>query len=201
MKRAAFVLSLAAAAAAPRRGAAQTLSVQDAIARLFTAPALDAAWFSPSFLASVPLDKIRAIIADIAGALGSFQTIAPNRSRFTLTFAHGTIQGEGVLNAQGAFDGLLFSRMQSPAAADRIAALFHSPAPPAAWFSERMLVAVPIERIDLVVSSLKTQFGPFQSATPSKDGAYDVEFANGSANALIFLGTDGKIEGLIFRPH
>jgi hypothetical protein len=201
MERKVFVLGVAVAAIAPAMGDAQTMSVQDAIARLFTAPALESSWFSASFLAAVPLEKSRAILADIAGTLGAFQTIAPNRSRYTLTFAGGTIQGEGRLDEAGAFTGLLFSRMQSAAAADRIAALFDTNPIPAAWFSDRMLDAVPIAKIGTIVSSMKTQYGAFHSTTPSKDGMYDVEFVNGSADALIFLGSDGKIEGLIFQPH
>jgi hypothetical protein len=201
MERRVFVLGVAAVAIAPAMGDAQTVSVQDAIARLFTAPAVESTWFSSNFLAAVPLEKVRAILAAIVGTLGAFQTIAPNRSRYTLTFAGGTIQGEGSLDEAGAFAGLLFSRMQSAAAADRIAALFRTDPPPAAWFSDRMLDSVPIAKIGTVVTSMKTQYGAFKSATPSKDGTYDVEFVNGSANALIFLGPDGKIEGLIFQPH
>ena len=79
--------------------------------------------------------------------------------------------------------------------------MFRTDPPPAAWFSDRMLDSVPIAKIGTVVTSMKTQYGAFKSATPSKDGTYDVEFVNGSANALIFLGPDGKIEGLIFQPH
>jgi hypothetical protein len=201
MERRQFVFGTAAVAMLPAMGDAQTMSVQAAIARLFTAPALESSWFSASFLAAIPLEKSHTIIADIVGTLGAFQSIAPNRSRYTLTFERGTIQGEGKLDEAGAFTGLLFSRMQSAAAADRIAALFKTEPPPAAWFSERMLDAVPIAKIDTVVSSMKSQYGAFQSTTPSKDGMYDVEFVNGSANALIFLGPDGKIEGLIFQPH
>lgn len=177
------------------------MSAQEAIARLFTAPAVEPAWFSSIFLAAVPLDKVRSILADIVTTLGPFQGIAPNRSRYTLTFAHGTIQADAKLDGTGAFTGLLFSRMQSAPAADRLAALFRTHPLPAAWFSDRFLAAIPVEKSGAIVAAMLDQYGNFVSATPSKDGSYDVEFANGSANALIFLGPEGKIEGLIFQPH
>jgi len=102
---------------------------------------------------------------------------------------------------RGAFTGLFFSRMQSAAAADRIAGLFHTVPIPSDWFSADMLAAVPIAQIRAITQSLTTQFGAFASATPVKDGSYDVEFANGAATFLIFIGADGKIEGLIAQPH
>jgi hypothetical protein len=125
MQRNAFALSLAAAASAPRFVVAQTLSVQDAITRLFTASTLQPAWFTPDMLAKAPVERMRSIIEGIVAALGPYQSIAPNRSRFTVTFAHGTVQIEGKLDDSGAFAGLFFSRMQGPA--DKIEGLVFQP--------------------------------------------------------------------------
>ena len=68
------------------------MTVEDAIARLFTAGALQPAWFTPTMLAAAPVERTRSIIDGIVAELGPYQSIAPNRSRFTVTFARGTIQ-------------------------------------------------------------------------------------------------------------
>jgi hypothetical protein len=201
MQRNAFVLSLAAAVGAPRFVAAQTLSVQDAISRLFTASTLQPAWFTSDMLAAAPVERTRSIIDEIVAALGPYQSIAPNRSRFTVTFARGTIQVEGTLDASGAFAGLFFSRMQGPAATQTLTTFFRTDPVPETLFSAKFLAAVPIEKSRVIAARFQRQFGPFVSATTVQDGSYDVEFANGSATALIFLGPADKIEGLIFQPH
>lgn len=201
MQRHAFIFSLAAAASAPAFVVAQTLSVQDAITRLFTASTLQPAWFTSAFLAAVPLERSRAIIDGVVAALGPYQSIAPNRSRFTVTFAHGTIQVDGKLDDSGAFAGLFFSRMQGPAATQSLTTFFTTKPVPDALFSDAFLAKIPIEKSRTIAVQLQDQFGPFVSATPVKDGSYDVEFANGSATALVFLGPAEKIEGLVFQPH
>jgi hypothetical protein len=201
MQRNAFILSLAAAASAPRFVAAQTLSVQDAITRLFTATTLQPAWFTPDMLAVAPVERTRSIIDGIVAALGPYQSIAPNRSRFTVTFAHGTVQIEGKVDDSGAFAGLFFSRMQGPAATQSLTTFFKADPMPDTLFSDKFLASIPIEKSRALAGRLQEQFGSFVSATTVQDGSYDVEFANGSATALIFLGPADKIEGLVFRPH
>ncbi|HEV8022601.1 MAG TPA: hypothetical protein VGP41_15110 [Candidatus Lustribacter sp.] len=202
MRRKAFVLSLAATASVPRFVAAQTLSVQDAIARLFTAGPLQPSWFTPAFLAFTPIERKQANVDGIVAALGPYRSIAPNRSRYTVTFARGTVQIEAKLDASGAIASLLYSRMQGPAATQSLTTFFKSNPVPATLFSDRFLAAIPIEKSRAVAAQLQAQFGPFVSATPVQDGSYDVEFANGAATAVIFLfGPADKIEGLLFQPH
>ncbi len=201
MDRTTFVLAAGTALAFPAVAFAKPMSLQDAIARLFTAPAVQAAWFTPEFLAAVPLEKAQGIVTGLVTTLGAYQSIAPNKSRFTVTFARGTIQAEGTLDASGAFSGLLLSRMQSPAVADRLAGLFHTTPIPVAWFSAAMLGAIPIDRIADIITSMTTKYGAFERVTPALDGSYDVIFANGSASAIAFLDTDGEFVGLLFQPH
>ena len=201
MQRQTFVLSLAAAASAPQFVAAQTLSVQDAVARLFTAGTYQTGWFTVAFLAQVPLEKIRSIVDGIVAAIGPYQSIAPNRSRYTATFARGTIQVDGKLDDAGAFAGLFFSRMQGAAATQSLTAFFKTNPVPAALFSDTFLASIPVEKSRTIATQLQQQFGSFVSAEPVPDGSYDIEFANGSATSLIFLGPGDKIDGLIFQPH
>jgi hypothetical protein len=202
MDRKAFVLSTAAAATiAPAVAGAQTLSPQAAVVRLLTAPAAEPAWFSAGFLAAVPIDKINVNLAGLRARLGAYQSIAPNGERYTVTFANGTVQASAALDSSGAFTALLFNSIQNAAAADRITALFRTNPIPAAWFSDRFLAEIPVERTAAIVAMMKTQLGDFQRVAPDKDGSYDATFAKGSANVKIALGSDGKIEGLFFKPQ
>lgn len=172
----------------------------DAITRLLSEPAVAPEWFTASFLAAVPLDKIEEIRTDMSRTLGAFQSVTPNGARYTVTFGRGTLQADALLDDGGAFTGLLFSRMQSAAAADRLNAIFQTNPVPAEWFSDRMLAAVPIDKFCTVLAFMNTQLGAFRGIAPAAEGTYDVAFTNGTAHALIVLGPDGKIEGLIFQP-
>jgi hypothetical protein len=177
------------------------MTAADALARLLNATAVEPQWFGASFLAAVPIDKINEVLTDATHTLGAFQSVTPNGGRFTVTFARGTLQADAFVDDTGAFTGLIFSRMQSTAAAERLAAIFGMAPVPAEWFSDRMLDAVPIEKAQAILAWLDTKYGAFRSATPAEDGSYDVAFAMGGVQALIVLGPDGKIEGLIFQPR
>lgn len=174
--------------------------MQDAVARLFTSVGLQAAWFSPLFLAAVPLEQVQTIRDQIVATLGAYQGIAANGNGFTVRFARGTVQATGALDASGAFSGLLFSRMQSDAAEQRLTALFATDPIPADWFSATFLAQVPVERTRAVVAALTNEYGAFERATPAADGTYTVDLAKGDLACLIFLDPEQRIVGLIFRP-
>jgi hypothetical protein len=91
--------------------------------------------------------------------------------------------------------------MQGPAATQSLTTFFKADPMPDTLFSDKFLASIPIEKSRALAGRLQEQFGSFVSATTVQDGSYDVEFANGSATALIFLGPADKIEGLVFRPH
>jgi hypothetical protein len=203
MNRCVFVLgSASAVVAVPTVGGAQAgLTAQGAIARLFTAPVIQPEWFSPVFRSAVSLDQVRAIVADVVGALGAYRAIAPNGDGFALTFADGTMQAEATVDAQGVLTALLFSRMQNRLASDRLTSMFGPDRVPAAWFSDRFLSSVPIDKVQAIVTALKAQDGTLATVTPSKDGTYEIAFENGRVRARIFLGSDGKISGLLLQPE
>src|SRR5579864_7578820 len=102
-----------------------------AITRLLSEPAVAPEWFSASFIAAVPLDKVEEIRTDMNRTLGAFRSVAPNGARYTVTFERGSLQADALLDDRGAFTGLLFSRMQSAAAADRLNAIFQTDPVPA----------------------------------------------------------------------
>ncbi len=172
----------------------------DAIARLLTATTVAPEWFSTAFLAAVPLEKINEVRDDMTGTLGAFQSVALNGARYTVAFERGMLQADAFVDDSGAFTGLIFSRMQSAAATDRLTAIFQTDPVPAEWFSDRMLAAVSIDKVHAILAFMNTQLGAFRSVAPAADGSYDVTFANGTAHALIVLGPDAKIEGLVFQP-
>lgn len=200
MKRAAFLLGIAAAGAAAVPARADAISAEDAIARLFTAATIDGDWFAPGFLAAIPIGRVRALIADIRGALGAYRDVTPNGVTFTVDFAQGSVQAAAAIDRDGLMTALVLGRMQSAAAADQIANLFTTESVPPAWFSEAMLAGVPIDRIRALLATMKSQLGAFGNVVAVRDGSYDLAFENGHAIGIIFLGADGKIEGLVFRP-
>jgi hypothetical protein len=177
------------------------VNTSDAIARLFTDPAIDPAWFGPSFLATVRLEKVVSILSDVVATLGAYQDIAPNGTSYALTFARGTLQAEAALDDAGVFTGLTFNRMQSAVAEERLTALIQTSDVPTAWFSDLFLAAVPIEQVTAILSEMKAHSGAFRSIFAAPDGTYDVALAKGRYSARIYLGRDGKILGLIFRSQ
>lgn len=202
MDRSVFVLgAAAAAAAAPQMGDAQTMSVPDALARLFNAPQAEPAWFSDGFLAAVPIDKARTITAGIKAELGGYQSAALKEGRYTLTFARGSMRADAKLDEDGRFTTLLVNNMISTDAMDRITALLHSDAVSPAWFSDHFLSSLPVERTNAVIGELKSRFGAFRSVEPNGDGTYNAIFTGGTVNVQIALGTGGKIDGLLFKPR
>jgi hypothetical protein len=202
MNRAAFVLTLTAASVLATPAGAQTppLAPSAAIARLFTAKSIDPSWFSSLFVATVPVDRVQGIVADVLATLGPYGGIAPNGKAFTVKFARGTVQATASLNDSGAFNFLVFSRMQSDAALQRVIALFQTADLPNDWFSSSLLAMFPAGYTPRqTVVSLTSQFGAFVSAAPAPDGSYDLTFAKGHhVSCLIFLSSDGKIDSLNF---
>jgi len=200
MNRKLFVSAVAALALGPQLGEAQTMTVPDALARLFDAPTAQPEWFNTNFLAAIPIEKVRTITDSIKANLGAYQSAAFTQGRYTLTFARGSLRADAVLDDSGNFTTLLVNNMISTDAMERITALLQTDSVPAAWFSDHFLATIPTEKTDALIANMKTKFGPFRSLAPADDGSYNAAFANGTVNVRISLGTDGRIEGLFFRP-
>jgi hypothetical protein len=200
MKREAFVLGAVALATAPRAISAQSLTVTAALSRLFASADPQAAWFSATFIAAVPLAKIRSINQDIVNALGAFRSVAPNGDGYALTFAQGSLQANAAVDTTGAFTSLYVHGMQSGPIATRLGALFTTDPVPAAWFADSMLAKAPIDQIRSGLKELQTQFGAFTNVVPRSDGSYDITFAKGTINSTMSFGGDGTINGLTFEP-
>jgi len=147
-----------------------------------------------------PVERTRSIIDGIVAALGPYQSIAPNRSRFTVTFAHGTVQIEGKVDDSGAFAGLFFSRMQGPAATQSLTTFFKRP--DARYAFQRQVSRLDTDRKEPCARG--SIAGAVRFVCQRDDRARWIvrrRVCKRSATALIFLGPADKIEGLVFRPH
>ena len=147
------------------------------------------------------MEKVASILSDVVATLGAYKEISPNGTSYTLSFAKGTLQAEAAIDGAGVFTGLTFNRMQSAVAEERLTALLQTPVVPTAWFSDLFLAAVPIEQVKAIIDEMKATSGAFRSIFAAPDGTYDVALAKGRYTARIYLGRDGKILGLIFRPQ
>lgn len=88
---------------------AASLTVTDALGRLFKAQQPSADWFAPSFLSAVPLDKLSPLLAQLRGPLGAFQQVVTAQGGSqTLQFALGTLPVKvAALDEQGRFVSLV----------------------------------------------------------------------------------------------
>lgn len=103
-----------APAPAPRelaKGEAKTPAKtrEEAIVRLFTAPKVEAAWFTETFVEHVSTQKIDAIVADTKKQLGAFSKVEKQGESLFAVMAKGRIPIKITLDAEGRIAGLWFS--------------------------------------------------------------------------------------------
>lgn len=87
---------------------AQTTTPQTALRRLLTTEPLQADWFTPDFLAQVPLAQIQSILVSLKTELGEFQRVEAKGNDQQLVFEKGTVPTKIAVNAKGQIAGLLF---------------------------------------------------------------------------------------------
>lgn len=88
--------------------AQETLTPRAALERLFTERPVRAEWFAPVFLQQVPPAQVEAILQQLAGALGRYQSIEPDGPHFRVNFERGVVPAQISLDAQGRIQGLFF---------------------------------------------------------------------------------------------
>jgi beta-lactamase class A len=101
---------------------AQTLTPEAALERFFTAPEVDPAWFSQSFLDQVPAAQLEPLIGQLIADLGAFRSVEGEAGEYTVLFERGALPAYIVLNAEGQITGLQFLP-PIPTAADLAEAL------------------------------------------------------------------------------
>jgi beta-lactamase class A len=88
--------------------AQQSITPQQALARVLQQTPAQAGWFAPNFLAQIPMTQIDAIVKQYTGTLGAFQRADATPDGFTLVMEKGTAPAKIHLDAEGRIDGLWF---------------------------------------------------------------------------------------------
>lgn len=101
--------SKSAPASAPPPEAARPKTPEEAAARLFTAEKIEAAWFTPSFVDSVPPRKVEGIVADVKKESGAFSKIDKEGDKLFAVLAKGKVPLSITLDGDGRIEGLWFA--------------------------------------------------------------------------------------------
>lgn len=107
--RAAVLATVVALLVGPATAAAaQPVTPEQALERLFRERPVAAEWFAPSFLAQVPAAQLEQIVAQIVAVLGPFERVVPEGVDFVVVLEQGEVPTKVALDEQGRFAGLLF---------------------------------------------------------------------------------------------
>jgi hypothetical protein len=99
--------------------------VQEAIARLLSAPRADPAWFSPSFLLKVPASSLDGPLRSLQQGMGALRAVVAAASGFRADYERGSISIDAKLDDQGRFAGLFLHPPQLlPGSLDEAVKLF-----------------------------------------------------------------------------
>lgn len=90
----------------PTLALATDVTPEQMLERLFTSEALEAEWFTPEFLAQVPLAQMSEFIGQYRAALGVFESSQGAAPQFLLTFERGYVATQIVLDGSGRISGL-----------------------------------------------------------------------------------------------
>ncbi len=85
--------------------AAQSVTPEQMLKQIFTAEAVSGDWFSPAFLAQVPVAQLNDIIRQYRAALGALEDVQGNAPVFKLTFSKGYVTSQIVLDGAGRVAG------------------------------------------------------------------------------------------------
>jgi len=99
-----------AATPAPAAGAARALTPGAALARLFTAKAIDPDWFAQSVLTEIPLSYVAQLVNGYKAELGNFVRVDGSGTSFTVVLDRGSVPSLITLDAAGRITGLRFLR-------------------------------------------------------------------------------------------
>ncbi len=95
---------LATGIAAP----AQDQQARAAIERLFRAPSISSAWFTPEFVKAVPPGKVTSLIADLERRYGQLQDVTRDGGQFVARLERATVPTQIALDKSGRIAGLRF---------------------------------------------------------------------------------------------
>jgi hypothetical protein len=98
------LIALAAVILLPAAGADPGIAVLE---RLFRAPQVEAAWFTPAFIEKVPIEQVNALLGNIKQEMGAFKSVDGSGHSFIVHLAHGDLSARLVLTDDGKIAGLL----------------------------------------------------------------------------------------------
>jgi beta-lactamase class A len=104
----AVVLPGATAEAAGSSPEAAPATPEAAIQRLFGPAEPSGEWFSPSFAAQIPVEKVRTIVRSMKDELGALRAVRRTDAAYECEFEKGVVQAEAHLDGQGRFVRLFF---------------------------------------------------------------------------------------------
>lgn len=84
-----------------------------AIKRLFTEEQIQADWFAPTFLATVPASQVQQIVTSLQTGLGTYKGVQESGQDYLVIFERGSVLTKIVLDAGGRIAGLLFGPPRS----------------------------------------------------------------------------------------
>ncbi|MBD2515738.1 serine hydrolase [Nostoc sp. FACHB-973] len=90
----------------------ESISPKAALERLFTSQKIQNEWFTPDFLAQVPIEKLRQIIDELKNQLGTYESVQNNLQDYLVIFSQGSVPTKIVLNSKGQISGLFFEQPQ-----------------------------------------------------------------------------------------
>ena len=85
--------------------AAQSVTPEQMLKQIFTAESVSGDWFSPAFLAQVPVAQLNDIIKQYSAALGALEDVQGNAPVFKLTFSKGYVTSQIILDNAGRIAG------------------------------------------------------------------------------------------------
>ncbi len=85
--------------------AAQSVTPEQMLKQIFTAESVSGDWFSPAFLAQVPVAQLNDIIKQYSAALGALEDVQGNAPVFKLTFSKGYVTSQIILDNAGRVAG------------------------------------------------------------------------------------------------
>ncbi|HME82381.1 MAG TPA: serine hydrolase [Candidatus Eremiobacteraceae bacterium] len=108
MKRALSLLLVACALVSA--AAADTITPQAAIARLFTSDRVDPDWFAQSLLQQAPASQVQSVVDQLKSQLGAYQDVRPEGDHFSTVFAKASVPTYITLDSTGRITALYFKQ-------------------------------------------------------------------------------------------
>ncbi len=78
-----------------------------ALARLFQAPSARPEWFTPAFVAQVPIEKLKAAIEGVTSRFGAFRSVEGSGLDYDVHFERGIVHARVVLDHAGLIAALV----------------------------------------------------------------------------------------------